>query len=91
MIGNGFFDDGIILAVFNKPADHPILKKHLHPKLRMVKEGILEAVEGLQLLKPPDIVKEGDEQGKLMILLRKPLSPADGICRIYHAEGVDFL
>ena len=50
-----------------------VLKKHLHAEAGMVKLTVIVAVEYLQLLKPADVMEQGDQKRQLMVFLRQLL------------------
>ena len=62
----------------DKPADHPLFpKKEFHPVRRVVHCIRQKTVKSPELLKPPDVVEQGDDPRQLFILLRESQTPCD--------------
>ena len=64
MTGNRCPDDRVIPVIADKLPDHAVLKEDLYAELGMVKQIVVIAVEGLQLFKPSDIVKQSYEKSQ---------------------------
>ena len=91
MTGDGCPDNTVIPVFFYKASDHTLFKKDFHTKLGMVKQIIVIAVEGFQLLKSSDVMKQCNEKRQFMIFPGNVLLPADKVRRVQDTERMDFL